>query len=246
MGLDVDINETINRLRENTLELDVDRRIDNLKADLQNVSERAIEKSMNYVIKSLPIPDAVKDVLKDVKDALKTKNLKEVIKSAVNSSVREGLEISGVSKTNINTIKDVKNFALKGGLLMFLKGGIQIIERKYLKCNIVSDAVYRFFDKLNDYILSKEFVKKIDAMVDKLLSKKVDFLNKCESWYTAYRDMDVNKINKIAEELGTNRYITSRYEDCDRENRIIQNMTKMVNSKKVILSYEQQKLCEAM
>lgn len=244
--MNLDIEETISRIRNNTLELDMDHRMDNLKSDLESVSERALEKSMNYVIKSLPMPDAIKDVLKDVKEAIKTRELKEIIKTVVNSSVREGLEINNVSKSNINTIKDMKNFAIKGGLVILLKCGLQLVERKYLKSNIVSDAVYKFFDKLNDYVLSNEFIKKVNSMVDKLANKKEDYLNKCEEWYEAYRSMNIKDINKISEELETNRYITSRYEDCERENRIIQNMTKMINSNKGRLSLEQKKLCEAM
>ena len=246
MKLEMTINETINKIRDNVLELDSDHRLDNLKSDLQSVSERTLEKSMNYVIKTLPLPDAVKDVLRDVKESIKTKSLKEVIGTAVNSSVREGLEISGVSKTNINSIKDLKGFALKGGLLILIKNGVQLIENKYLKSNIVSNSVYKFFEKLNNYILSKEFVKKIDSMVNKLSAKKDEYLKKCEAWYDAYASLDMKNINKISEELGTNRYITARYEDCERENSIIQNMTKMINSKSGILSKEQQKLCEAM
>ena len=58
--------------------------------------------------------------------------------------------------------------------------------------------------------------------------------------------MDMKNINKISEELDANKYIISRYEDCERENNIIQNMTKMINVKSGILSKEQQRLCEAM
>ena len=242
----MNIDEMITNIKNNAMELDVDRRIDVLKSDLQSVSESALEKSMNYIIKSVPIPDAVRDVLKDVKDAIKTKQLKEIIGTAVNSSVREGLEISGLSKSNINTLKDVKNFALKGGLVILLKNGLEIVENKFLKNNIVSDYVYNFFAKLKNYILSNEFLKKINSMVDRLTNKKTEYLQKCEDWYDAYGKMDIEKMNKLSEELGTNRYITSRYEDCNRENNIIQNMTKMVNAKKGVLSLEQQKLCESM
>ncbi len=242
----MNIDEIINNIKNNTLELDLDRRLDVLKSDLQSVAERAVEKSMNYIIKSIPMPDAVRDVLKDVKETIKTRQLREVIGTAVNSSVREGLEISGVSKTNINTLKDMKNFALKGGLVILLKNGIEIVENKFLKNNIVSDYVYGFFTKLKNHILSNDFLKKINSMVDRLTNKKDEYLEKCEEWYDAYSKMNVDKINKLSEELGANSYITSRYDDCKRENNIIQNMTKMVNAKKGALSLEQQKLCEAM
>ena len=242
----MDIDAMIDRVRNNVLELDTDRRLDVLKGDLQSISEKALEKSMNYIIKSIPMPDAVRDVLKDVKETIKTKELREIIKTAVNSSIREGLEIAGVSKTNINTLKDMKNFAFKGGLVILLKNGLEIVENKFLKNNIVSDYVYSFFTKLKNCILSKEFLKKIDSMVDRLTNKKQEYIEKCESWYDAYRSMDIVNINKLSEEIGTNHYIISRYDDCNRENKIIQNMTKMINAKKGFLSLEQQKLCESM
>ena len=193
----MNIDEMITNIKNNAMELDVDRRIDVLKSDLQSVSESALEKSMNYIIKSVPIPDAVRDVLKDVKDAIKTKQLKEIIGTAVNSSVREGLEISGLSKNNINTLKDVKNFALKGGLVILLKNGLEIVENKFLKNNIVSDYVYNFFAKLKNYILSNEFLKKINSMVDRLTNKKTEYLQKCEDWYDAYGKMDIEKMNHV-------------------------------------------------
>ncbi len=242
----MNIDEIIDKIKNSALELDLDQRLDVLKGDLQSVSEKAIDKSMNYIIKSIPMPDAIRDVVKDVKEAIKTRQLREVIGTAVNSSVREGLEISGVSKDNINSLKDMKKFALKGGLIILLKNGIEIVENKFLKNNIVGEYVYNFFAKLKNYILSNEFLKKINSMVDKLTNKKDEYLEKCEDWYEAYSKMDIVKMNKISEELDSNSYITVRYEDCKRENNIIQNMTKMVNAKKGELSLEQQKLCEAM
>ena len=72
------------------------------------------------------------------------------------------------------------------------------------------------------------------------------FLEKCEEWYNEYKSMNMVKINSIASELDSNKYILSRYIDCARENGIIQNMTAMVNNKKEILTSNQQRLCQVI
>lgn len=246
MVLSKDITETIENIKNNTLALDGDKRIDILKSDLSDVAMNALDRAANYVIKAMPIPDAMKDVLKDIKLAVKTKDLKGVINTAVNSSVREGLEVLGVSKTTINDLKDLKNFAAKGGLVTMLKNGVDIVAKSFLKNNLVGDFVYKFFDKLKEYILSKEFMNKINSLIEKLIKKKDDFLNKCEKWYESYKNMDIKDINSISEELASNKYVLTRYEDCKKENNIIQNMTEMINNKKGFLTAEQQRLCEVI
>lgn len=246
MILSNEITDTIQNIKNNTLELDADKRIGLLKDDFSNIAMNAIDKAANYVIKAMPIPDAMKDILKDVKEAIKTKDLKGIISTAVNSSVREGLEILGLSKTTIKDLNDLKNFATKGGLVTLLKNGVDIVAKNFLKNNLVGDFVYKFFDKLKEYILSKDFMKKLSSKVEKVSNKKEEFLGKCEEWYKSYNNMDITAMNSISEQLSANKYVLSRYDECKKENNIIQNMTAMVNSKKTRLSSEQQRLCEVI
>ena len=72
-----EITDTIQNVKNNTLELDIDQRIGLLKDDFSNIAMNALDKAANYVIKAMPIPDAMKDILKDVKDAMKTKEIKQ-------------------------------------------------------------------------------------------------------------------------------------------------------------------------
>jgi len=246
MILSKEITETIENIKNNTLELDGDKRIGILKDDLSDVAMNALDKAANYVIKAMPIPDAMKDILKDIKLAIKTKDLKGIISTAVNSSVREGLEILGVSKSTIKNLKDLSNLANKGGFITLLKNGVDIVSKSFLKNNLVGDYVYKFFDELKQYILSRDFMKKLNSLVEKLSQKKDEFLNKCEEWYKSYKIMDVQNINLIAEELNNDKYAINRYEECKKENNIIQNMTAMVNNKNGLLSVEQQRLCEVI
>ena len=246
----MDISNQINDIIENTknlaLSLEEDDKMTVLKKDLSSAAEKAIDHASKYIIKAMPVPDAVKDILLDVKDAIKTKDIKQVVNTVVKSTVREGMELVGLSSTSVNSIMDLKNVASKGGLVTALKNGVEIVAQNYLKNNIVGDYVYDFFDKLKGYIMNKEFSKSLNNIISKLQDKKDKFLEKCEEWYNAYKDMNVEKINKVANELNANKYVLSRYMDCVKENNIIQNMTAMVSNKQEILTSNQERLCQVI
>lgn len=246
MSISNQINDIIENTRELTLSLQEDERINVLQKDLSNVTEKAIDGASKYIIKSMPVPDAVKDVLVDVKDAMKTRDIKQIISTAIKSTVREGLEIIGLSSKNINSIMELKDVATKGGLVTALKNGIEIVASNYLKNNIVGEYVYDFFNKLKNYIMNKEFSKKINNLINKLQDKKDNFLQKCEEWYLAYKEKDIDGVYSIAQELKDNKYILSRYADCVKENNVIQNMTAMVTAKKDVLTPNQERLCQVV
>lgn len=246
MELSEKINEIIDSAKELTIELGEDNRMEVLKKDLSTAAEKAIDHASKYIIKAMPVPDAVKDILLDIKDAIKTKDIKNVITTVVKSTVREGMELLGISSSDINSIIDLKNVASKGGLITSLKNGVEIVEKNYLKNNIVGDYVYDFFDKLKSYIMNNEFGKYLNNIVNKLEQKKEKFLEKCEEWYNAYKNMNLEKLNNVAYELKNNKYILTRYTDCAKENNIIQNMTAMVNNKNSILTSNQQRLCQVI
>lgn len=228
------------------LELSKDRKIEILNGDLTDVIGKTIDKAANYVIKAMPVPDAIKDILLDVKEAIKTKDLKRILETTVKSTVREGLELLGVSSSNIKDITDLKNIALKGGLITGVKNAIQIVANNYLKNNIVGKYVYSFFERLKEYILSNKFKEKLNKRIDLLMNRKNDFMNRCEQWYDAYKKLDINEINIISEKLASSKYVLNRYEECARENKIIQNITEMINNKKAYLTQNQTRLCEVI
>jgi len=246
----MDISEQINEIIDNTknlaLELKENNRMIELRKDLCNATEKALDFASKYIIKAMPVPDAIKDILIDVKDAIKTRDLKQVVNTVIKSTLREGMEVIGLSKTNINTVMELKNIASKGGLVTALKNGIENVAEKYLKNNIVEDYVYDFFNKLKGYIMNKEFGRNLDNVICRLYHKKDKFLEKCEEWYTAYKNMNLDKINDVASELNKNKYVLARYTECIKENNIIQNMTAMINNKKEALTIEQQRLCQVI
>lgn len=246
----MDISNQINDIIENTkslaLSLDETSKMTVLKNDLSNAAEKAIDSASKYIIKAMPVPDAVKDVLMDVKDSLKTRDIKQVIGTVVKSTVREGLEFLGLSSSNINSLMELKNVATKGGLITSLKNGVEIVAKNYLKNNIVGEYVYDFFDKLKNYIMNKEFTKTLNNIINKLDEKKDKFLKKCEEWFSEYKNKNIEKLNNIATELNGNNYVLSRYTDCVKENNIIQNMTAMINNKKSLLTENEQRLCQVI
>ena len=173
MDLSNEINEIIQNTKELTKDLSKDSKLEILKQDLTSVVEKTVDHAAKYVIKAMPVPDAVKDILIDIKDAIKTKDIKEVISTAVKSTIREGLEMLGLSKKSINSLGELKDIAKKGGLVTSIKNGIEVVELNYLKNNIVGDYVYKFFDKLKNYIMNNEFMKYLNNLIDKLEQKKM-------------------------------------------------------------------------
>lgn len=246
MDISNQINDVIENTKALTLELKEESRMKLLKNDLADAAEKAIDNAAKYIIKAMPVPDAIKDILMDIKDSLRTKDIRQVVGTAVKSTVREGLELIGMSTESINSLSELKNIASKGGLVTALKNGIEIVAQNYLKNNIVGQHVYNFFDKLKNYIMNKEFSKSLTSIINKLEQKKDKFLKKCEEWYEAYKSLNIYKLNDIANELKSSKSILSRYTDCEKQNNIIQNLTAMVNNKKDFLTSEQQRLCQVI
>ena len=246
MDLSNQINEIIENTKNLALELEEDKRMITLKNDLSNAAAKSIDHAAKYVIKAMPVPDAVKDILLDIKDAIKTKDVSKVVSTAVKSTVREGLEILCLPTSSVTSLTELTDIAKKGGLITALKNGIEIVAENYLKNNIVGDYVYKFFDKLKNYIMNNDFGKSLNNFVKKLQDKKDKFLEKCEEWYGAYKNMNLEMMNNIAEELDNNKYVLSRYTDCVKENNVIQNMTLMVNNKNGVLTSNQKRLCQVI
>lgn len=243
MQLSQQINEIIDSTKKLSLEIHEDSKVLTFNKELSSAVQKTIDHASKYIIKAMPVPDAIKDILIDIKDVIKTKDVKQIIDTVIKSSVREGLEIIGVSGSSVNSITELKNIATKGGFITSLKNGIEIVAKNYLKNNIVGDYVYNFFNKLKEYIMNKEFGKSLNNFIKKLEDKRENFFKKCDDWYSAYKDGNLDKLNTIANELDNNKYILSRYTDCIKENSIIQNMTCMLNNTRHPLTENQQRLC---
>jgi len=140
-------------------------------------------------------------------------------------------------------VLNLSEAATKGGLAISLKNAIDLISEKFLKNNLAGNYISSFFEKLKEFIQSNKFVEKLKDILSKGLEKKDKFLNKVKDWYNSYNNMDLEQMNRIATSLNRKKELINQYPECAKENGIIQNICKMVNSKNEKLSDIQLQLC---
>lgn len=211
--------------------------------EFTNVVSKVIDSGTNYIIKALPINNNLKEIVVDIKNAFKTKDFKEILKTAVNSSIREGLEILSIPKNVISDITKISKIAFKGGLPLAISSGIDIITNKYLKNNIFSPVLNKLLKEIKNYVFSPDFKNKIDIGVSKLLDKTKKFNEMCDSWYNSYEKFDIFNMNNICRKIKALQPHIVNDKDCLTQANIINNMTELVNSKQSKLSPMQMKIC---
>ena len=247
-------NEILNEVDQDKKSLIVDDSI-NLENELpleeaKNTKEftsvigDVIDKGVNYAIKALPIASGVKDVALDVKEALKTNDFKEIIKTAVGSSIREGLEYLSMPTNILKDIKSLQKVALSGGITKALSAGVDIIFNKYLKNNLFGNLAKDFITTVKNFITSKEFINKLESAFKKIGEKINKFKETCDLWYKAYEKFDLNTINDLSKEVAKKSRNISEHTDCLAENKLIQNITSMINNTKEKLSSIQMEACK--
>lgn len=238
---------TLNKIDRN-IDLDTKLDVDLLRnrSEFTNVVSKVIDKGANYVIRGMPINNHIKDILIDVKDSFKTKDFKEILKTAVNSSIREGLEILSLPKNVLKDITNIKDIAVNGGLTEGICAGIEIISKKYLGKNVYDEYIKDFFDKTKDFVKSRDFLNKINIGVNKCIDKINDFKDICKKWYSAYDKFDLDEINEIANKLNKKKNKVSFDMECLNKNNVIQNMTELINNKRDKLSELQMQICNSL
>lgn len=230
-------------LKKLNVENEVDVTIENVKKEFGGVVEKAIDSGANYIIKAMPINEHVKDVLIDVKSALKTKDFKEIVSTAINSSLREGMEILSIPKNVIKDITKVKDVLVKGGLTQALSAGVDLVLNKYVKNNLFPEYVQKFVTKLKDFIGSRNFLEKIDQSIKRCVSRVNKFEETCNKWYQAYSNFNLSDINEIANKLNNSVKKVSYDSEAVKTNDTIQNLTQFANNKKDKLSTIQLRAC---
>jgi len=236
-----------NLKQKNSLNIDIDKKVDFVedrnRSEFTNVVSKVIDSGTNYIIKALPVNDSIKDIALDVKEAFKTKDFSQIIRTAVNSTIREGLEFLNLPKNVISDIKNVAQIAFRGGLSTALTSGIDIIANKYLKNNLFSPILGTVLNDVKRFIGSKDFRNKIDEGVNKLTNKTEQFNELCEKWYNAYASFDVITMNSICRNIKKIEPHVVNDKDCVIQTSIIENMTKLINAKQDKLSDIQMKIC---
>ena len=211
--------------------------------EYSNIVAKVVDNSIGYIIKALPVNENIKQVALDVKDAFKTGDFKEIVKTAVKSSIKEGLEILNLPKNVISDITKISKIAFNGGLSSALSAGIDIISTKYLKNNIFSSVLFKITNEMKNYVFSKDFKIKIDNNINKLLEKNNKFNDLCQKWYESYEKFDLFNMNSLCKSIKNMQKHIVNDKDCKVQSDIIENMTNLINTKKSKLSPIQMQIC---
>ena len=211
--------------------------------EYSNTVAKVVDNSIGYIIKALPVNENIKQIALDVKDAFKTGDFKEIVKTAVKSSIKEGLEILNLPKNVISDISKISKIAFRGGLSSALSAGIDIISKKYLKNNIFSSVLFKITNEMKNYVFSKDFKIKIDNSINKLLEKNNKFNDLCQKWYESYEKFDLFNMNSLCKSIKNMQKHIVNDKDCKVQSDIIENMTNLINTKNSKLSPIQMQIC---
>lgn len=211
--------------------------------EYSNTVAKVVDNSIGYIIKALPVNENIKQIALDVKDAFKTGDFKEIVKTAVKSSIKEGLEILNLPKNVISDITKISKIAFSGGLSSALSAGIDIISKKYLKNNIFSSVLFKITNEMKNYVFSKDFKIKIDNNINKLLEKNNKFNDLCQKLYESYEKFDLFNMNSLCKSIKNMQKHIVNDKDCKVQSDIIENMTNLINTKNSKLSPIQMQIC---
>lgn len=210
---------------------------------LNNIVYKALDKGSEYVIKSLPVPDQIKNILTDIKNSIKKDGFKKVAETAIKSSVEEGLQLIGINKSDIKDISKMQEIAEKGGLCFNLEAGIDILKNSFIKDRIPPRYTETFFESLNNYILSNDFLSNIRNKVKEYSIDVEMYLNKCSRWYKLYTNHEFDKALELSKQLQKEFNQVKNSNECISKNQIIQNVTKLSTEKQDRISDLEMKLC---
>ena len=119
-------------------------------------------------------------------------------------------------------------------------------SNKYLKNNLLAPVINRFIDETKNFINSNDFSNKITNTINKFFDKTQEFKNMCNKWYQEYDKFNIENLNTIAKTLSSKIKNVINSKECLIENNLIQNMTKLINSRKEKLSSSQVEFCNLM
>ncbi len=205
------------------------------KNEIAEIVINILDKGSNYIIKSMPINEHIKEILCNVKVALKEKDFKNMVKVAISSSITEGAQALGVRKEGISSIEEMIDASFEGGITKSINIGVDMIEQVKKYGNLFYNYIEDFFTRLRGFIDSKEFKNKVYSCVSKCLNKVDNFKEMCNDWYDAYDEFNISSLKEIASKLNKMKGQVGFDQNCISENSIIQNITEFVskNNKKL-------------
>lgn len=234
-----ELNNTKNLKLDNGLDLAISQNL----TDLKKVAENVINSGVDYAIKSLNLNNNTIGNLNEVKKSFKTKDFKDILGTAIDCSVKFGLEIAKMKFPILKTIDALKDISIKGGVGTLISSAIDIVSNKFLDGNLFGDNIRKLFDNVKAFVKSNAFVQKLEQGINKIKDKVDKFKGLCTNWYNAYEKFNINDINNIADSLNKLSNRVSNNAECLKENNIIQNMTALINNKMDKLSNTQIEAC---
>lgn len=220
--------------------------IENNISEFSKIVGNVVLSAGKYVMKSLNLDNNNKIYVQELIDELRRKDFKQVVKTALNASINDGIEVSKIGKEKLVDINTLKNVSLKGGLNVLLSAGVDIVMNKFLKNNLLGNIMKKFVVDLKNFIMNKGFDRKIENFVDKLKTKVTKFNELCTQWYKSYENLDILKINEVEEKIKNYSSKVSDNANCVNEANIISNMTKLVNTTQKKLTDFQMQLCQTI
>lgn len=220
--------------------------IENNISEFSKIVGNVVLSAGKYVMKSLNLDNNNKIYVQELVDELRRKDFKQVVKTALNASINDGIEVSKIGKEKLVDINTLKNVSLKGGLNVLLSAGVDIVMNKFLKNNLLGNIMKKFVVDLKNFIMNKGFDRKIENFVDKLKTKVTKFNELCAQWYKSYENLDISKINEVEEKIKNYSSKVSDNANCVNEANIISNMTKLVNTTQKKLTDFQMQLCQTI
>ena len=213
------------------------------KEEIKNILIKTIDKGGNYIIKAMPVNKHIKDILSDVKECITDGEFKDIVSTAIESSLKEGKEILGLTDRELKYINKMINTAFAGGLTKNINIGVAAIENVKKYGNLFYNYIEDFFESLKSYRASTGFEERVNIAVSKCLNKVDEFKKICSNWYTAYDKFDLNNISSIADKLDKMKNKVEFNDKCVSENTIIQNVTELVRQNKKKLTKNQFDIC---
>ena len=187
------------------IDLEISQNLNNFK----KIAENSINSGVDYAIKSLNIKKEEKENLNDIKKIFKQDNFKDMVNTAIDASIKLGLEIAKKKFPILKTIDGVKEISVQGGVGMLLSSVVDIASNKYFKGNLMSNEFKIFFEDIKSYLKSNSFINKIEQGINRVKNNIVKFKELCNKWYESYEKFDLNDLNNIADSI--NKFKGRRY-----------------------------------
>ncbi len=183
----------------------------NSKLDITNIVDTGLEKiqnnflqgkfgevinnAINVGIRSIA-PDLIEDQIINIKDTLLENGVKEAINQAISSGMDLGKSAIGIFTGEFENLNQIEQAVKKGGVIdtisTILDKSIDFAKDK----NLIDKNIANSISAGKKAIINNVSNKLEESL--KLQVNSIERLEKyCESWKSAYKEQDLNSMNKL-------------------------------------------------